>query len=151
MSAPAFQDSPSPAMAWRSTGATLADFVASARRVGSAFGSASFSNDRLARFPDGYPVRMAGMDFPPRRRRCQLLGHARIAISIREGHYGLVTCGLMGNSAEEAGRMWAPFAAEADEVVNSFVLDAAQWRFESGSAFLDGITRTTLFPAPPPW
>ncbi|RUW50619.1 hypothetical protein EOA32_18630 [Mesorhizobium sp. M1A.F.Ca.ET.072.01.1.1] len=37
-------------------------------------------------------------------------GHARIAISIREGHCGFVTCGLMGNSA--------------DKVVNSFVLDA---------------------------
>ncbi|PBB37098.1 hypothetical protein CK221_13395 [Mesorhizobium sp. WSM3868] len=91
-------------MAWRSTGATLADFVASARRVGSAFGSGSFSNDRLARFPDGYPVRMADMDFHLGDGDVSFYGHARIAISIREGHYGFVTCGLMGNSAEEAGR-----------------------------------------------
>ncbi|WP_127323706.1 MULTISPECIES: hypothetical protein [unclassified Mesorhizobium] len=116
MSAPAFPDSPSPAMAWRSTGATLADFVASARQVGSAFGSASFSNDRLARLPDGYPVRMADMDFHLGDGDVSFYGHARIAISIRDRHYGLVTCGLMGNSAEEAGRMWAPFAAEADRL-----------------------------------
>ncbi|TIN07521.1 MULTISPECIES: hypothetical protein [unclassified Mesorhizobium] len=78
--------------------------MASARQVGSAFGSASFSNDRLARLPDGYPVRMADMDFHLGDGDVSFYGHARIAISIRDRHYGFVTCGLMGNSAEEAGR-----------------------------------------------
>ncbi|TIW19629.1 MAG: hypothetical protein E5V65_10085 [Mesorhizobium sp.] len=92
--------------------------------VGSAFGSASFSNDRLARFPDGYPVRISDMDFRLADGAISFYGHARIAISIRDGHYGFVTCGLMGNSAEETARMWAPLADEAKKVVNSFVLDA---------------------------
>lgn len=92
--------------------------------VGSAFGSASFSNDRLARFPDGYPVRMADMDFRLSDGDAGFYGHARIAISIRDGHYGFVTCGLMGNSAEETARIWSPLAAEAEKVVNSFILDA---------------------------
>ncbi|WP_245428915.1 hypothetical protein [Mesorhizobium sp. WSM3860] len=61
--------------------------------VGSAFGSASFSNDRLARFPDGYPLRMTDMDFHLGDGDVSFYGHARIAISIRDGHYGFVTCG----------------------------------------------------------
>ncbi|TIQ37412.1 MAG: hypothetical protein E5X48_06080 [Mesorhizobium sp.] len=92
--------------------------------VGSAFGSASFSNDRLARFPDGYPVRMADMDFRLSDGDAGFYGHARIAISIRDGHYGFVTCGLMTSSAEETARIWSPLDDEAEKVVNSFVLDA---------------------------
>ncbi|KUM23406.1 hypothetical protein AU467_33685 [Mesorhizobium loti] len=92
--------------------------------IGAAFGSASFSMDRLAHFPDGYPVRVADMDFHLGDGNAGFYGHAKIAISIRESRYGFVTCGLMGNSADEAARMWAPLADAAEKVVNSFVLDA---------------------------
>ncbi|MDX8519021.1 hypothetical protein [Mesorhizobium dulcispinae] len=92
--------------------------------IGAAFGSASFSKDRLAHFPDGYPVRIADMDFRLGDGNASFYGHAKIAISIRSDRYGFVTCGLMGDSAEDAARMWAPFADEAEKVVNSFALDA---------------------------
>ncbi|RWA70221.1 MAG: hypothetical protein E5X49_23220 [Mesorhizobium sp.] len=92
--------------------------------IGAAFGSASFSNDRVAKFPDGYPVRIADMDFRLGDGNAGFYGRAKIAISIRRDRYGFVTCGLMGNSADEAARMWAPLADEAERVVNSFALDA---------------------------
>ncbi|MDX8513912.1 hypothetical protein [Mesorhizobium captivum] len=91
--------------------------------IGAAFGSASFTKDRLVHFPDGYPVRMADMDFRLGDGNASFYGHAKVAISIRSDRYGFVTCGLIGNSAEEAAQMWAPLADEAEKVVNSFVLD----------------------------
>jgi len=94
------------------------------KMVGAAFGSAQFRNDRLARFPDGYPVRIAEMDFHYSDSDVDFYGHAEVAISLRGTRYGLANCGVAGDSAEEAARKWAPLADEARKVVSSFVLDA---------------------------
>lgn len=92
--------------------------------IGVAYGSASFSQDRLAHFPDGYPVRIADMDFHYADDNVSFYGHSRIALTLRRSHYGFVDCGVTGDSAEEAARKWAPLADDAEKVVRSFVLDA---------------------------
>lgn len=92
--------------------------------IGAAYGSASFSQDRLARFPDGYPVRIADMDFRYADENVSFRGHSRIALSLRGSRYGFVDCGVTGGTAEEAARKWASLADEAEKVVRSFVLDA---------------------------
>ncbi|MBN9549371.1 MAG: hypothetical protein J0H31_10950 [Alphaproteobacteria bacterium] len=92
--------------------------------IGVAYQSASFSQDRLAHFPDGYPVRIADMDFRYADDNVSFYGHSRIALTLRRSHYGFVDCGVTGDSAEEAARKWAPLADEAGKVVSSFVLDA---------------------------
>ncbi|WP_217573943.1 hypothetical protein [Mesorhizobium sp. GbtcB19] len=92
--------------------------------VGVAYQSASFSQDRLAHFPDGYPVRIADMDFHYADENVSFYGHSRIALTLRHSHYGFVDCGIAADSAEEAARKWAPLADEAEKVVSSFVLDA---------------------------
>ena len=92
--------------------------------VGVAYRSASFSQDRLAHFPDGYPVRIADMDFHYTDENVNFYGHSRIALTLRSSHYGFIDCGVTGDSAEEAARKWAPFADQADKIVSSFVLDA---------------------------
>jgi hypothetical protein len=94
------------------------------KMVGAAFGTAQFSKDRSARFPDGYPVRIAEMDFHYSDSDVDFYGHAEVAISLRGTRYGLANCGVAGDSAEEAEQRWAPLAAEAGKVVSSFVLDA---------------------------
>lgn len=93
------------------------------KMVGAAFGTAQFSKDRLARFPDGYPVRIAEMDFHYSDSDVDFYGHAQLAISLRGMHYGLVNCGVTGDPPEEAQQRWTPLAAEADKVMGSFVLD----------------------------
>ncbi|WP_292473636.1 hypothetical protein [Mesorhizobium sp.] len=109
--------------------------------IGSAFGPASFSKDRLAHFPDGYPVRIADMDFRLSDGNASFYGHAKIAFSLRSDRYGFVTFGLMSDSADETAKMWAPFDDEAEKVVSSFILDAprtlylfvlTQFRTENG-------------------
>ncbi|RTL97666.1 MAG: hypothetical protein EKK31_26665 [Hyphomicrobiales bacterium] len=92
--------------------------------IGVAYQSANFSQDRLAHFPDGYPVRIADMDFHYADDSVSFYGHSRIALTLRRSHYGFVDCGVTADSAEEAARKWAPLADEAGKVVNSFVLDA---------------------------
>jgi len=92
--------------------------------IGVAYQSANFSQDRLAHFPDGYPVRIADMDFHYADDNVSFYGHSRIALTLRRSHYGFVDCGVTADSAEEAARKWAPLADEAGKVVNSFVLDA---------------------------
>ncbi|RUW18765.1 MAG: hypothetical protein EOS38_32665 [Mesorhizobium sp.] len=92
--------------------------------VGAAFGSASFSKDRLARFPDGYPVRLADMDFYYADDNVSFHGHGSVALSLRRAHFGFVSCGVAGDTPEEVERKWAPLADEAEKVVSSFVLDA---------------------------
>ena len=92
--------------------------------VGVAYRSASFSQDRLAHFPDGYPVRIADMDFHYTDENVSFYGHSRIALTLRSSHYGFIDCGVTGDSADEAARKWAPFADQADKIVSSFVLDA---------------------------
>jgi hypothetical protein len=92
--------------------------------IGVAYQSASFSLDRLAHFPDGYPVRIADMDFHYADDNVSFYGHSRIALTLRRSHYGFVDCEITGDSAEEAARKWAPLADEAGKVVSSFVLDA---------------------------
>ncbi|TPI55897.1 hypothetical protein FJ420_31410 [Mesorhizobium sp. B3-1-3] len=92
--------------------------------IGVAYQSAGFSQDRLAHFPDGYPVRVADMDFHYADDNVSFYGHSRIALTLRSSHYGFVDCGVTGDSADEAARKWAPLADEAGKVVSSFVLDA---------------------------
>ncbi|RVD60969.1 hypothetical protein EN828_02795 [Mesorhizobium sp. M2D.F.Ca.ET.185.01.1.1] len=92
--------------------------------MASAYDKASFSLDRLAHFPDGYPVRITDMDFHYADENVRFYGHSRIALTLRRSHYGFVDCGVSADSAEEAARKWAPLADEAGKVVNSFVLDA---------------------------
>jgi len=92
--------------------------------IGVAYRSASFSRDRLARFPDGYPVRIADMDFQYADDNVSFHGHSRIALTLRRSHYGFVDCGVTAATAEETARKWAPLADEAEKVVSSFVLDA---------------------------
>jgi hypothetical protein len=92
--------------------------------LGVAYQSASFSQDRLAHFADGYPVRIADMDFHYADDNVSFYGHSRIALTLRRSHYGFVDCGITGDNAEEAARKWAPLAVEAGKVVSSFVLDA---------------------------
>lgn len=90
--------------------------------VGAAFGAAAFSNDKLIRFPDGYPARMADMDFQVDDGNASFPGHARVVLSLRGTRYGLVTCGLTGDSVEQTKQRWAPLAEEAERVASSFVL-----------------------------
>lgn len=92
--------------------------------VGVAYQSAAFRQDRLAHFPDGYPVRMADMDFHYADENVSFYGHSRIALTLRNSHYGFVDCGVSGDNSEEVERKWAPFADEAEKIVSSFVLDA---------------------------
>jgi len=92
--------------------------------IGVAYQSASFSQDRLVHFPDGYPVRIADMDFHYADDNVSFRGHSRIALTLRRSHYGFVDCGVTGDSTEEVERKWAPLADDAEKVVSSFVLDA---------------------------
>ena len=94
------------------------------RIMGKSFNTADFSNDRLAKFPDGYPVRLADLDFTVSDGNDILHGHSRIAFSVRGARYGYVNCVLMAGSAEEVAQRWAPSADKVERVVNSFVLDA---------------------------
>jgi len=91
--------------------------------IGVAYDSASFSQDRLAHFPDGYPVRIADMDFHYADDNVSFYGHSRIALTLRRSHYGFVDCGITGDSADEAARKWVPLSDLAGKVVSSFVLD----------------------------
>ena len=91
--------------------------------VGAAFTSAVFSNEKLMRFPDGYPARMADMDFRLADGNSSFPGHAKVAVSMRGARFGLVTCGLLGDTVEQTKQMWAPLADQAERVVRSFVLD----------------------------
>jgi hypothetical protein len=92
--------------------------------MGRSFSTADFSNDRLARLPDGYPVRLADLDFTVSNENINLRGHSRIAFSIRGARYGYVNCLLIVGSAEEVAQRWAPLADKIEGVVNSFVLDS---------------------------
>ncbi|WP_223217845.1 MULTISPECIES: hypothetical protein [Mesorhizobium] len=91
--------------------------------VGAAFTSAAFSNEKLIRFPDGYPARIADMDFQVGDGSASFPGHAKVVLSLRGTHFGLVTCGLTGDSLEQMKQKWAPLADEAERVASSFVLD----------------------------
>jgi hypothetical protein len=91
--------------------------------IGTSYRTADFSNDRLARFPDGYPVRLADVDFTIGD-NISLHGHSRFAFSVRGARYGYVNCTVMGESIEQVTQMWAPLADKAERVVNSFVLDS---------------------------
>ncbi|MFD2056261.1 hypothetical protein ACFSQT_25280 [Mesorhizobium calcicola] len=91
--------------------------------IGTSFSTADFSNDKLARFPDGYPVRLADVDFTVRDNNVSLHGHSRFAFSLRGARYGYVNCSVMGESIEQVAQMWAPLADKAERMVNSFVLD----------------------------
>lgn len=99
--------------------------------VGAAFASAVFSNEKLirfpdgypARFPDGYPARMSDMDFQVGDGSASIPGHAKVVLSLRGTHFGLVTCGLTGDRLEQMKQKWAPLADEAERVASSFVLD----------------------------
>jgi hypothetical protein len=93
------------------------------RMMGKSFKTADFSNDRLARFPDGYPVRLADLDYTVSDDDNILHGHSRIAFSVRGARYGYVNCSLMAGSAEEVAQRWAPLAEKVERVVNSFVLN----------------------------
>ncbi|MDX8432731.1 hypothetical protein RFN25_04685 [Mesorhizobium abyssinicae] len=93
------------------------------KTIGTSFSTADFSNDSLARFPDGYPVRLADVDFTVLSGNATFYGHSRFAFSVRGARYGYVNCGVMGESAEQVARMWAPLADKAERVVNSFILD----------------------------
>jgi len=93
------------------------------KMVGVAYNSARFSGDRLGRFPDGYPVRITEMDFHYIDSNVDFYGHCVVALSLRGAHYGLLNCGVTGDSADEAQRRWAPLAEVATKVVGSFVLD----------------------------
>lgn len=94
------------------------------RMMGQSFSTAEFSNDRLARFPDGYPVRLADLDFTVSDETISLHGHSRIAFSLRGARYGYVNCSLIAGSVEEVARRWAPLADKVERVVNSFVLES---------------------------
>lgn len=94
------------------------------KTIGSSFSTADFSNDRLARFPDGYPVRLADVKFTVRNEDTTYHGHSRFAFSVRGPRYGYVNCAVMGESEEHVAQMWAPLADEAERVVNSFILDS---------------------------
>jgi hypothetical protein len=91
--------------------------------IGDSYSTADFSNDKLARFPDGYPVRLADVDFTVVDKNVSLHGHSRFAFSLRGARYGYVNCAVMGESVEQVAQMWAPLADKAERVVNSFVLD----------------------------
>jgi hypothetical protein len=93
------------------------------RMMGKSFKTANFSNDRLAKFPDGYPVRLADLDFTVSDGNNVLHGHSRIAFSVRGARYGYVNCVLIAESAEEVAQRWAPSADKVERVVNSFILD----------------------------
>jgi hypothetical protein len=93
------------------------------RMIGRSYSTADFSNDKLARFPDGYPVRFADLNFTVIDQDIRLHGHSRFAFSVRGARYGYVNCAVMGESAEQVEQMWAPMADKAEHVVNSFVLD----------------------------
>ena len=93
------------------------------RMMGKSFNTADFSKDRLASFPDGYPVRLADLDFTVSNENNILHGHSRIAFSVRGARYGYVNCSLMAGSAEEVAQRWAPLAEKVERVVNSFVLN----------------------------
>ena len=93
------------------------------KMMGKSFSTADFSNDKLTRFPDGYPVRLADLDFTVIDNDVRLHGHSRFAFSLRGARYGYVNCSVMGESAEQVEQMWAPLADKAERVVNSFVLD----------------------------
>ncbi|TPM19174.1 hypothetical protein [Mesorhizobium sp. B2-3-5] len=92
--------------------------------IGRSYSTAEFSNDKLARFPDGYPVRLADLDFTVIDKDTRLHGHSRFAFSVRGARYGYVNCSVMGESAGQVAQMWAPLADKAERVVNSFVLDS---------------------------
>ncbi|MEZ2333519.1 hypothetical protein AB6802_27680 [Mesorhizobium sp. RCC_202] len=92
------------------------------RMIGRSFNTADFSNDRLAKFPDGYPVRLADLEFTVNDGSTILHGHSRFAFSVRGARYGYVNCSLMAGSAEEVAQRWAPLADKVERVVNSFVL-----------------------------
>lgn len=93
------------------------------RMMGKPFKTADFSNDRLAKFPDGYPVRLADLVFTVRDGKNILHGHSRIAFSLRGARYAYVNCALMAGSADEVAQRWAPLADKIERVVTSFVLD----------------------------
>ncbi len=92
--------------------------------IGRSYSTDDFSNDRLARFPDGYPVRLADLNFTVIDKDIRPHGHSRFAFSVRGARYGYVNCTVMGESAEQVEQMWAPMADKAERVVNSFVLDS---------------------------
>ncbi|MBZ9776814.1 hypothetical protein LB558_30290 [Mesorhizobium sp. CO1-1-8] len=93
------------------------------KTIGSSFSTADFTNDKLARFPDDYPVRLADVDFTVRGENTIYYGHSRFAFSVRGPRYGYVNCTVMAESAEQVAQMWAPLAGKAERVVNSFILD----------------------------
>lgn len=95
------------------------------KTIGSSFSTADFSNDKLARFPDGYPVRLADVNFTVRNEGTIYHGHSRFAFSVRGPRYGYVNCAVIGESEEDVAQMWAPLADEAERVVNSFILDSS--------------------------
>ncbi|QPC90335.1 hypothetical protein [Mesorhizobium sp. INR15] len=92
--------------------------------IGRPFSTADFSNDKLARFPDGYPVRLADVDFTVEDKNVSLHGHSRFAFSVRGARFGYVNCAVISENIEQVEQMWAPLAEQAERVVSSFVLDA---------------------------
>jgi hypothetical protein len=91
--------------------------------IGRSYSTAEFTNDKLAQFPDGYPVRLADVDFTVSYEGINLYGHSRFAFSARGARYGYVNCSVMGESVEQVAQLWAPLAADAEKVVSSFILD----------------------------
>ncbi|MEW6634846.1 MAG: hypothetical protein AB1440_28560 [Pseudomonadota bacterium] len=117
---PSAPDSPADPRALFETEWSLKDWQ---ETVGAGFNSAEFSNEELIHFPDGYPARIADMDFRLTDSDSSSPGHAKVALSMRGNRFGLVTCGLVSDSVEQTKLMWAPLAEQADRVVRSFVLD----------------------------
>ena len=92
--------------------------------IGAAFSSPRFTNEHLTRFPDGYPARVADMDFRlADDNSLSFYGHSRIVFSIRKTRFGYVNCGVVGDTAEQAMQIWGPLATDAEKVVKSFALD----------------------------
>lgn len=94
------------------------------KTVGSSFTTADFTNDKLASFPDNYPVRLADVDFTVRQDNTTFYGHSRFAFSVRGARYGYVNCSVMAESAEQVAQMWTRLAGKAERVANSFILDS---------------------------
>jgi hypothetical protein len=92
--------------------------------IGAAFSSPRFTNEHLTRCPDGYPARVADMDFRlADDNSLSFYGHSRIVFSIRKTRFGYVNCGVVGDTAEQAMQIWGPLATDAEKVVKSFALD----------------------------
>lgn len=91
--------------------------------IGTTYSTANFSNERLEWFPDGYPVRVADVDFTLGDKKSGLHGHSRIAFSIRGARFGYVNCMVMGENVERVAEKWIWVAGPAWKVVSSFVLE----------------------------